>query len=32
MLAELEAREHRIGHDLDEPLAPDSAERAIEMG
>ena len=31
MLAELEDRQQRIGEDLDEPLSPDSSERAIEM-
>lgn len=31
MLAELEGRQRRIGEDLDEPLDPDSGERAVEM-
>lgn len=31
MLAELEGRQQRIGEDLEEPLNPDSSERAIEM-
>ena len=31
MLAELEGRQRRIGEDLDEPLDPDSSERAVEM-
>lgn len=31
MLAELEARRQRIDEDLDDPLDPDSSERAIEM-
>jgi RNA polymerase-binding protein DksA len=31
MLAELEARERRIAEVLDDPLDPDSSERAIEM-
>ena len=31
MLAELEGRQQRIGEDLDEPLNPDSSERAVEM-
>ena len=31
ILAELEARQRRIGEDLDEPLDPDSSERAVEM-
>jgi DnaK suppressor protein len=31
MLAELGERQHRIAEDLDEPLDPDSSERAVEM-
>lgn len=31
MLAELEARRRRIGHDLEDPLDPDSGERAVEL-
>lgn len=31
MLAELEGRQRRIVEDLDDPLDPDSSERAIEM-
>jgi RNA polymerase-binding transcription factor DksA len=31
MLVELEGRQQRIGEDLDEPLNPDSSERAVEM-
>lgn len=31
MLAELEGRQQRIGEDLEEPLNPDSSERAVEM-
>jgi RNA polymerase-binding transcription factor DksA len=31
MLAELEGRQQRIGEDLEEPLDPDSSERAVEM-
>lgn len=31
MLAELEARRQRIEGDLEDPLDPDSSERAIEM-
>jgi DnaK suppressor protein len=31
MLAELEGRQQRIADDLDEPLNPDSSERAVEM-
>ena len=31
MLAELEGRQQRIGEGLDEPLDPDSSERAVEM-
>ena len=30
-LAELEGRQKRIADDLDEPLNPDSSERAVEM-
>ena len=30
MLAELEARRQRIDRDLDDPLDPDSSERAVE--
>ena len=31
MLEELEGRQRRIAEDLDEPLNPDSSERAVEM-
>lgn len=31
LLAELEGRQQRIAEDLDEPLNPDSSERAVEM-
>ena len=31
MLAELEGRQQRIGEDHEEPLNPDSSERAVEM-
>lgn len=31
MLAELKGRQQRIGEDLEEPLNPDSSERAVEM-
>ena len=31
ILAELEGRQQRIGEDLEEPLNPDSSERAVEM-
>lgn len=31
MLAELEGRQQRIGEDLEEPLNPDSSERAVEV-
>ena len=31
MLAELQGRQARIAEDLDEPLNPDSSERAVEM-
>jgi RNA polymerase-binding protein DksA len=31
MLAELQGRQRRIGEDLEEPLDPDSSERAVEL-
>lgn len=31
MLTELQERQQRVSRDLDQPLDPDSAERAIEM-
>ncbi|WP_309660918.1 TraR/DksA family transcriptional regulator [Sphingomonas sp.] len=31
MLTELQGREQRIGEDLEQPLNPDSSERAVEM-